>query len=344
MSSISIEELLSGNYKIIDVRSENEYEQSHIPGAINIPILDNEQRENVGKMYKYQGREDAIELGIDLVKDKLNDYYSSFNKLSKDSSIAIYCARGGMRSNSIYSFLTGFGLKNVFIVEGGYKQYRNYIIDNLKTQYEKRKFLVLHGNTGSGKTILLGKLSKLGISIIDLEYLAKNAGSVFGTIPFEEKMPTQKQFENLLFHELFNSKEHVIIESEGKRIGNINLDNSFHEYLMNSTHILLETTIENRVDNIYSEYLYSFKNEKLIEALEKLRKWLSNTLVEELINKIKEDDYKYVIRNLIIEYYDPIYKFSIDKFAPYYDIVTYSNIEDGTIKIRKIFERLYEEK
>ena len=338
MSKINVQQLLDMECTIVDVRSESEYEQSHIPGAVNIPILEDKQRESVGTIYKNFGRDDAIEEGIKSVQGKLDDLYLRFKTITNKGNVVIYCARGGMRSNSVYSFLVSFGLENIFLLDGGYKSYRNHILENFKDLYEGIHLITLHGHTGTGKTIILRELEKHGCGVVDLEYLARNAGSVFGTVPYNEKMPTQKQFENDLFHCLLKVGNVAFIESESKRIGNIMLDNDFHDYIYRSEHVLVETSLENRIENVYEDYMKYKNDEKLVSALNKLRKRLSNETVDVMIKQVTASEYRTVIKDLIEKYYDALYQYSIDKFEPYDEYLSYETIEEITNKLLVTYE------
>ncbi|EOD01242.1 tRNA 2-selenouridine(34) synthase MnmH [Caldisalinibacter kiritimatiensis] len=331
IKKVGIDEILKKrNVEFIDVRSEKEFCADTIPGAINLPILNDREREKIGYLYKQVDKEKAKEKGIEYASSKLSVIYKKVREIKeKNKDIALFCYRGGMRSNSVASVLNTMGI-DVYLIEGGYKAYRKYVVENLDYHINRLNFIVLHGYTGVGKTKILRILKNRNEPIIDLELLAKNKGSVFGNIGYNDSCVTQKNFETKLFWALMNIKtNYVFIESESKRIGKILLPEKLYNKMEKGTHVLLKTTLENRIQNISDDYLNDniFKEKStIIKAINKLRKRLSNKLVDELIKKIKDDEYNYVIEKLMLHYYDPLYKYSIDKVNKYDKIIEYKEI------------------
>ncbi len=328
------------NSIIVDVRSEDEYADSHIYGAINIPILSNSSRKEVGIIYKEFGRTEAIKKGLDLTSPSLSLILNEFMDMPHDKNIVLYCARGGLRSRSIYNVLKTFR-DNVFIIEGGYKAYRNYILSEFKHIVEKKEFYVLQGNTGVGKTIILREYKESGGSVLDLEGIARNAGSVFGSIPFDKEQPTQKQFENDLFFHLTNTSKVVFTESENRRIGRIILPEEVYNAIVHSKHVLVKTNIKNRVNNIKKDYLkylnaddHSFK-----EAIARLKKMIGNEKVNELSVELDKGNIDYVIEQLMTSYYDVLYKKYVSEKYDYYTEIEYNDI-DEVIQVLGEIERL----
>ncbi|MEY2794218.1 MAG: hypothetical protein RJA76_2210, partial [Bacteroidota bacterium] len=178
---------------ILDVRSPGEFKRAHIPNALSLPLFTDEEREKVGICYKHQGKEKAVELGLEFVGPKLVNFVKYAKKVAFEGEILVHCWRGGMRSASMAWLLETAGLK-VFLLEGGYKSYRNFV---LKIQSEPLPLRVLGGKTGSGKTELLREMKNAGFQVIDLEDLAKHRGSAFGHFGLEEQ-PSSEHFENLL--------------------------------------------------------------------------------------------------------------------------------------------------
>ena len=326
---IKIEEGLKLDNKIfIDVRSPAEYEEATIPGAINVPLLEDQERTAVGTVYRNESIEKAKQLGISFASHKLPEIFKLINQFHTENRIVIiFCWRGGMRSKSVCSFLNSLNLSRVYQLVGGYKAYRKFVVEYLENKPKFFRFLMLHGLTGVGKTHILEELKRMGESILNLENLANNSGSVFGNILFCEKSPSQKQFESYIFNELYHAKRKTIfVESESKRIGNVQIPEPLFEKMMNGYHILIKTDIENRIRIIKKDYVNSNQDEKIIAAIGHLRKKVGHQLVEELILKIKNKVYDPVIRTLIDIYYDPLYKYSINKYEKYdltvdYDII-----------------------
>ncbi|WP_069649551.1 tRNA 2-selenouridine(34) synthase MnmH [Caloranaerobacter ferrireducens] len=316
----------------IDVRSPSEYKIDTIPEAINMPILTDKEREEIGYIYKQVDVEKAKVLGLEYASKKLVDFYSIANKIKREGKkIALFCYRGGMRSNSVAKVLDAMGL-DVFLIEGGYKSYRHYVLKTLQSYKNKIKFIVLHGYTGTGKTKLLSLLEKQGEPVLNLEYLARNSGSVFGNIYFREESSTQKKFDSMLLKKLKEVKNsYMFVESESKRIGRIVIQDFLYNDISNGYHILIKTSLDNRVKNIIDEYvnIQNYNEELIIDSINKLKKRLGHNKVEELVKQVKIRNFDYVIKELMIEYYDPLYKYSIDKIKHFDKIIEYRNISEA---------------
>lgn len=331
---ISIEDAFKlPNSIFIDVRSEGEYSEACIPDSINMPILKDEERAVVGRAYRKEGIDKARNLGIKYASYKLEDYYKEVLKLrEKYENVIIYCWRGGMRSKSVCGVLSTLNIDNVYQLKGGYKAYRRLIIDFFENEIKRYKFIVLHGLTGVGKTIIIDKLKNKDIPVINFERLAKNSGSVFGDMLFEGQPPSQKQFESYIFKSIYNAKHKFIVtESESKRIGYINIPDSLIDAMSGGYHILIETSMKNRIDNIYNDYVKNQldTDEKLIKSIKHLNKRLGSKNVENLITKINNRDYNYVIEYLFKNYYDPLYKYSIKKINDIHLKINYGIIDEA---------------
>lgn len=218
---ISIEEYLEIRDKvnIIDVRSPAEYDKGHIPGAYSIPLFDNEERAIIGTIYKQQSKEAAITRGYDFVNPKLDLYISESEKIASDKTIAVHCWRGGMRSGSFAQHLSDNGFDKVYVIEGGYKAFRNYTFSFFEKEF---KLTILGGYTGSGKTEILHEIAKSDEQVIDLEGLAHHKGSAFGGIGQVEQ-PSVEHFQNSLFMEmyLFDHNKNIWLEDESLSIGRV---------------------------------------------------------------------------------------------------------------------------
>lgn len=320
MSIIDIETGLNLKNKIyVDVRSPLEYEEDHIIGSVNIPILDNDERAIIGTIYKNEGKENAVKKGLEFVSPKLKNLYKELEFLTKQyDQVIIYCFRGGMRSGSVVEFAKSCGL-DVCKLNGGYKSYRRFVMDYLQNLDRKFQFVVLHGHTGIGKTEMLLNLEKKGLNILDLEYLAKNSGSVFGDIYYDGKRPSQKYFESQIFSKLFSHEktDHLIfMESESKKIGRCVLSKEFWEMMQNGKHILVEASLDRRVERCVEDYTKKIKNndELLVASIQKLKDKLGSKNVEDLIDKSRNREYEYVARFLMENYYDKLYMHSQDKY------------------------------
>lgn len=338
LNKVLIEDIIERNDIIfIDVRSPIEYEEDHIPGAYNFPIFTNSEREEIGYIYKQVDKDKAKELGLKYASDKLYGYFIKLKKLcSNDKKIAVYCYRGGMRSNSIAQVLSIMGLE-VYLVIGGYKSYRKYVINWLNEYNKDLELIVLHGYTGVAKTKILNILKKKGYPVLNLEQMAQNSGSVFGSIAFNNNSCSQKSFESELYKILRDEKSrYYFTESESKRIGKVIMPEFLFDKLLHGRHILLNTNINNRIETALEDYIKEDKknDDRLIFAICKLKNALGKKVVLEFIDRIKDNDYEYVIKELMEKYYDPLYNYSIDKIEQYDKIIMYNKIDEAIEELK----------
>jgi tRNA 2-selenouridine synthase len=306
-----------------DVRSPGEYEQATVPGAFSLPIFDNEERKIIGTIYHQIGTEHAKDKGLEIVSTKLPELVRSFKQQAGDREVVVFCWRGGMRSESIVAVLRAMGLA-AYQLNGGYKQYRRYVLNQISSLDVDGRFVVIHGPTGSGKTKLLYELKKINVPMIDLEGLANHRGSVFGDM-FLGHQPTQKMFESKLFN-LLQKYEHekwIVLENESKKIGRIWLQDSFYSAMTSGKHIYLSVSLETRIKRILKEYYRSGETvtpEDCLERLEQIKKWIGNSKISELKQLIANKDWERMVRILLVDYYDPLYMHGDKKYA-HFDLV-----------------------
>ena len=306
----------------LDIRTPAEFNESTIPGAVNIPIFNNQERAKVGTVYSQESPKKAKMLGVKLVAPKLPQLLEKIKSLADQyKNIIVFCARGGLRSESIISFCDLIGLNNIYKLDGGYKAYRRFIIDNLTNYNLKSQLLVIHGFTGTGKTDLLYKLKQQGLPIIDLEGLANHRGSAFGSIGLG-KPTNQKQFDSLLWEKLNKLADTPIIavEAESKRIGISVLPDFFLKAMDNGIHILLKRSLNTRIEQIFNEYSKSYQQDKdafidrTLESISAVKKHLIQKIgkdgYQQLVQYCKDGELKKVIKLLLTKYYDPLYKHS----------------------------------
>ena len=337
MKTIKIEDALKlENVVFIDVRTESEHEEDNILDAFSMPLFKDNEHNEVGTIYKMQGKHEAIKIGFDYVGYKLKDIYLNVLEAAKNhDNVVVYCARGGMRSGSVVNLVSSLGI-NVYQLEGGYKAYRNYVLDYLRNIMNTKEFIVVHGLTGVGKTDLLKMLEENNIDNIDLEGIAKNSGSTFGFITFDQKPPSQKKFETKIFEELFYSNsDYIFIESESKRVGHVNVPNEIYEGIIrDGYHILLECSIKSRVDRLCRDYIYTEnKNfEALIQCINKFRKRLGNAKVDYYIELFNKGKYEQLVEHYLVEYYDALYGHSVDKYK-YNKVINCDNMEQSLLEL-----------
>jgi tRNA 2-selenouridine synthase len=314
MTRIKIEEFiaLAGKYPVIDVRSPGEYAQAHMPGAYSMPLFNNEERAVVGTIYKQEGRQPAIKKGLEYFGVKMRSMVEEVEAIVKkhgsqveyttaQNTVLVHCWRGGMRSAGVAWLLDMYGFK-VYTLDGGYKGFRNWVLQQLERDY---RFRILGGYTGSGKTRVLEELAKRE-RVIDLEALANNKGSAFGGLG-EEPQPRPEMFENMLALELSKIPENepIWLEDESRRIGNINLHPGFWLTMRKSPVYFMDIPFEARLDYITGEY-GKFKKEDLVNAVVRIQKRLGGLNTKNAVNYLLEGNKKEAFR-ILLTYYDKFY-------------------------------------
>ena len=317
--------LIKNKIPFIDVRAPSEFILGAVLTSKNLPILSNNERIEVGKMYKENGNEAAIEKGYSLVNGKIKDKrVSNWTKFVKRNPKAqMYCARGGQRSKIAQNWLKEIGV-DIDIVEGGFKALRNTCIEVLDSaSSDNKEWIIIAGKTGSGKTKMIKQIS----NSIDLECLANHRGSAFGG--FETLQPTPVNFENNLAYQYLNiSSNKVYIEDESKTIGRLVIPKKFFNKMNSSTLVLIQEPIENRIKNIYNEYVskeieLTDEHKVLISLrskLQKISKRLGGTnykivdnLIEDAFQKNDCNIHYEWIKTLLESYYDKMYDYQINQ-------------------------------
>ncbi|CUN61300.1 tRNA 2-selenouridine synthase [Clostridium disporicum] len=329
------------NISLIDVRAPIEFEKGAFQTSVNLPILTNEERHIIGICYKEKGNDEATKLGYEIVSGKTRENRISgwIDFIDKNPDSMIYCFRGGSRSTIAQKWISEIGKREIVKLEGGYKSFRNFLINSLEPNSIKAKPLILTGYTGSGKTILLNNLK----NSIDLEGIANHRGSTFGhhvTI-----QPTQINFENNLAYEIIkhSNKEYkyIILEDESKNIGKSFIPNNLYRLFHSSDVIFLESSIEERVENILDDYVINGQKEfiaayndnelgvqlwydDMLKSMERVKSKLGGDRLKIIIDEFNKAysiqkatgsyDYNRVWIELFLNnYYDPMYKHSIEK-------------------------------
>ena len=304
------------HYPIIDVRSEQEYEHAHIPGAVSLPLFSNEERKVVGTIYKQQSREAAIKKGLEFFGPKMKHIIDFVEKLLKEKNIdskvlVIHCWRGGMRSAAIAWLLDLYGFK-IYTIIGGYQAYRNWVLDQFKIDW---KFNILGGYTGSGKTIILQEFEELKIPYIDLEGIAGHKGSAFGRIGlppqqscemFENKLAKELQKNSILF-----PNQKIWLEDESQRIGAVSIPHVLWLTIRNQNVFFIKIPFEQRLEYIVETY-GKLNIEELKEAVLRIKKKLGGLETKISIEHLEKENIKEAFR-ILLHYYDKLYQKALDQ-------------------------------
>jgi len=330
--------IVLNNTPLIDVRAPIEFEKGAFKNAINLPLMDDEERHLVGIKYKQEGNEEATKLGYELVKDEIKakrlEQWIKFKDEHPDA--LLYCFRGGQRSKISQEWMAE-SKKDIVRLKGGYKAFRNYLMQETINSTKHFKPIIIGGRTGSGKTILLKNIK----NSIDLEGLANHRGSSFGRKLTPQ--PNQINFENALAYDLIqklnNGYKELYFEDEGKYVGKVYIPKEFATYLSTAPMLILETPDEQRIDITFDEYVtqahksykIAFENDYLKEwsrdikeAMKRIERRLGSQrhkvvcglFQEALDEQVKNGSlelYKIWIEYLLKEYYDPMYDYQIQK-------------------------------
>ncbi len=307
---------LAVSHPVIDVRSPGEYAHAHIPGAFTLPLFDDRERKEIGTIYKQRSRQDAIKTGLDFFGPKMRGMVTHVEKLlqkkacNNKKTILVHCWRGGMRSGAIGWLMDLYGF-NVCLLEGGYKAYRNWVLDQFRKNYP---FKLIGGYTGSGKTLVLKEMERLGYATLDLEGIAQHKGSAFGGLD-NQLQPANEMFENLIADRLYrltaqDPQAAIWVEDESQRIGDLNMPIELWHCFRTKPLYFLDIPFEQRADHIVQEY-GNYSKERLINAIVRIQKRLGGLETRTAINYLLEDN----LRNcftILLKYYDKHYGKALD--------------------------------
>lgn len=300
---------LSGFDEIIDARTPAEFAEDHIPGAINLPVLDNDERIVVGTMYKQQSAFDARRLGGALVAANISRHMlATLQDKPKNWRPLIYCWRGGMRSGAMTTVFRSVGW-NACQLEGGYKTYRRAVVERLESLPGAYSYRVLCGPTGSAKTRCLNAIGELGEQTLDLEGLACHKGSVLGVLPGTPQ-PSQKWFETCLLRRLaaFDPARPVYVEAESRKVGNLQVPEALIKAIRASRCLEIEATLPARVAFLLGDYHYFPADPAWLKTrLAALHGLQSNETLARWNAYVEAGQWPELVTELLGEHYDPLY-------------------------------------
>lgn len=331
---------LAQTFPVLDVRSPGEFAHARIPGAHSLPLFSDEERKIVGTAYKQQSKQRAIKIGLEFFGVKMLKMVEEVEAIAgnletgpknEKPTVLVHCWRGGMRSAGVAWLLDLYGYQ-VYTLVGGYKAYRNWVLQEFEKEYPIR---LVGGYTGSGKTEVLHSLAKKGEKIIDLEALACHKGSAFGKLGQPEQ-PTQEMFENLLARELSKLSETAPeqfswIEDESQRIGEVNIPTAFFKHMRSKKVYFLDIPFEERLNFIVNGY-GKFEKEKLLNAIFRIKKRLGGLETKTAINFLIEDNIKDCF-SVLLHYYDKFYLKSLhnrDNFSLLFNEITCEQVNPET--------------
>ncbi|CAM3381669.1 tRNA 2-selenouridine(34) synthase MnmH [Aeromicrobium ponti] len=345
MREITVEQYIQMDKAVpVDVRSPIEFEECSIPGAVNVPLFTNEERVEIGTLYKKEGSDAAKWRAMEMVSPKIPSMLGKIRDLKNEGyQPVIYCWRGGMRSKSVATFLTYAGVSFPRLV-GGYRAYRQYILENTAGLIPDQS-VVLHGMTGVGKTDVLKVLNERGYPVIDLEEMAGHRGSIFGSFGMGDGS-TQKTFDALLYQALSEVKgsSYIIMEAESKRIGKVVQPDELLDTKKTGIHIDMFAGMESRVQRILRDYVEPYKQEewfkpKVSESLVFIKKRLKDPEIRaQLEEAVEKENYELLIKLLLEHYYDPRYAFKQHDYEGQFHHVHADDVEAAAEAVIKIIE------
>jgi tRNA 2-selenouridine synthase len=300
----------------IDVRTPLEFAEDHVPGAMNCPVLSNEERVAVGTLHASSPFE-AKKLGAALISRNIADIVERFRDRPRDWAPLVYCWRGGQRSRALAHVMNEIGWRAVQL-EGGYRAYRRHVVDALVHVPQRFTYRVVCGLTGSGKSRLIDALAAEGAQALDLEVLAKHRGSLLGDLP-DAPQPSQKRFESLVLDALlrFDPARVVYVESESKRIGRLQVPDALLDHMRAAECARVELPREARIALLKEEYRHFLGDPELLgQRLAPLRPLIGGELLARWNAMAHAGDFDTLVGELLDRHYDPIYARSIDGNFP----------------------------
>ena len=309
LSAIEVIQRLHEFDTVIDARSEDEYAEDHLPNAVNWPTLNNEERRDIGTLYKQVNAFEAKKRGAAIAARNVAGHIDrEVIDKPKDWKPLAYCWRGGNRSGALSLILSQIGFR-VTLVEGGYKAFRAAVVQDIPRLVSSLDWRVICGTTGSGKTRLLQALTAQGAQVIDLEGLARHRSSVLGAIPGQTQ-PTQKRFDTLVWDALrsLDPTRPVFIESESKKVGNVAVPTSLIDAMRKSPCLNLVLPDTERVALLMEDYAFFVRDaEHFCNRLQVLAEFQGKVVVDGWKASVREGNIEPVVRELLTTHYDPTY-------------------------------------
>ncbi len=297
---------------IIDVRSPGEFTKGHIPNARSIPLFSDKERATVGTAYTRQSKEIAVNIGMKFVKPKLQYFIDDSKKVAVDGKVIVHCWRGGMRSAAFAQHLLENGFEQVYLIEGGYKAFRNHVLQFFDQPF---KLHIIGGYTGSGKTKILEYILANGCQVIDLEAIAHHRGSAFGGISMGIQ-PSVEQFESNLFEKMrfLDFEKPIWMEDESRHIGSAFIPPSLFKQMETSWVYFLNIPRVERAKYLVKEY-GNLNKEELASSIDRIKKRLGYDQVKRALESLEKNDF-FEVAMITLMYYDKFYLKGLSRRKP----------------------------
>jgi tRNA 2-selenouridine synthase len=314
---------------IVDVRTPSEFADDHVPHAVNAPVLSNEERVRVGTLHAQSSAFEARKAGAALISRNIGVLLEAWRDMPRDFAPLVYCWRGGQRSRSLAHVMNEIGWRAVQL-DGGYRAYRRYVVDQLTHVPGRYDYRVVCGMTGTGKSRLLAALRDEGAQVLDLEALACHRGSLLGDLP-EAPQPSQRRFESELLQSLrgFDAARPVFVESESRRIGRVQVPPSMVDAMRAAPCIRIELSTPSRVALLKEEYAHFVREPSLLASrLATLIPLHGKATVQRWNDQARSGEFDAFVASLLSEHYDPAYGRAIERNFPN-AVQAHSVVPDG---------------
>jgi tRNA 2-selenouridine synthase len=316
---------------LLDVRTPAEFEKGHIPGAVNFPLFSNEERAQVGTIYKKENPRAALLKGLDFVGGKMSHFIKKAEQIAPEKKVTLHCWRGGKRSGSMAWLLDMAGFE-VKVITGGYKAYRQLIHAWFAKEFDN--MIILGGFTGSAKTEILHELQKQGEQFLDLEGIAHHKGSAFGALG-QEAQPHVEQFENNLYDAFQNIdiSKRFWVEDESRSIGRVYVPQHFWNTMRKRPVIFLQRQLDHRVEHLVNGYAF-FSPKELALSFEKIQKRLGGQHLKAALSALERKDY-HLAAKIALKYYDKAYTKGLERRSETCEVIPFETMEPATETIAK---------
>ncbi len=312
--SVAIVEAFGAFDDILDVRSPAEFADDHLPGAISVPVLNDEERARIGTLYTQVSPFEAQRQGAALIARNIAQHLETMlADKPKQWRPLVYCWRGGMRSGALAHILSQIGWR-VGKLDGGYKSYRRHVIDALDMMPSSFQWRVVCGPTGSGKSRLLQALTEQGVQVLDLEQLAEHRGSLLGNLP-DQPQPSQKTFESRIWQTLrqFDPQRPVYVEAESRKVGVLNVPTALLNQMRAARCIAIDAPQDARIELLFEDYAHFLRNPELLkQRLTLLLELHGHKIIERWCRMAEQGEWQVLVRELLVQHYDPAYHRSSD--------------------------------